>query len=132
MDVARYPRAANRIRAAAKMRSEVVNGLPSVKMSGRVLTHSQSMAAAIIRMRSTGCGDRREGIFAMFAVRQHKFGPPDCLIPDGLRQLKTRALSELAAGRWTPDVQEFALADAAAAHAALENRTAVGKVVLVP
>ncbi|WP_067465627.1 hypothetical protein [Nocardia amamiensis] len=60
------------------------------------------MAATIIRMRSTGSGDRREGIFAMFAVRQHKFGPP------------------------------VALADAAAAHAALENRTAVGKVVLVP
>ncbi|MBF6301981.1 zinc-binding dehydrogenase [Nocardia amamiensis] len=53
-------------------------------------------------------------------------------IPDGLRGLEERALAELAAGRLLPAVQTFSLWDAAAAHTALEQRTATGKVVLVP
>ncbi|MEU1450729.1 zinc-binding dehydrogenase [Streptomyces avermitilis] len=46
--------------------------------------------------------------------------------------LELRALAEAAAGRLTPALQRFPLADAAAAHRALESRRTVGKVVLEP
>ena len=50
-----------------------------------------------------------------------------------LRELEARALAEVAAGRLAPLVgQRFALADAAAAHEAVETRATVGKTVLVP
>ncbi|MCX4824014.1 zinc-binding dehydrogenase [Streptomyces sp. NBC_01142] len=49
-----------------------------------------------------------------------------------VRNLETRALAEAGAGRLRPAVQRYALADAAAAHRALESRGTVGKVVLVP
>ncbi|MER5575825.1 zinc-binding dehydrogenase [Streptomyces massasporeus] len=52
--------------------------------------------------------------------------------PDPLRTLELRALAEAAAGRLTPAVQRFPLAEAAAAHRALETRGTVGKVVLEP
>jgi NADPH2:quinone reductase len=52
--------------------------------------------------------------------------------PGGLREFETRALAEAAAGRLVPAVQTFPLADAAAAHTALETRATTGKVVLVP
>ncbi|MGW6285556.1 zinc-binding dehydrogenase [Streptomyces sp. NPDC055107] len=50
----------------------------------------------------------------------------------GLRALETRALAEAAAGRLRPAVQRFPLAEAAAAHRALETRGTIGKVVLEP
>lgn len=51
----------------------------------------------------------------------------------GLRGLETRSLAEAAAGRLTPLVHPpFPLADAAAAHRALENRATAGKVTLAP
>ncbi|WAE67628.1 zinc-binding dehydrogenase [Streptomyces cavourensis] len=50
----------------------------------------------------------------------------------GLRGLETRALAEAAAGRLRPAVQRYPLAEAAAAHRALETRGTVGKVVLEP
>ncbi|MET8844768.1 zinc-binding dehydrogenase [Streptomyces rubiginosohelvolus] len=50
----------------------------------------------------------------------------------GLRALETRALAEAAAGRLRPVVQRFPLAEAAAAHRALETRGTMGKVVLEP
>ncbi|MEU3977142.1 zinc-binding dehydrogenase [Streptomyces bacillaris] len=50
----------------------------------------------------------------------------------GLRTLETRALAEAAAGRLRPAVQRYPLAEAAAAHRALETRGTVGKVVLEP
>ncbi|UQA35474.1 zinc-binding dehydrogenase [Streptomyces sp. HNA39] len=50
----------------------------------------------------------------------------------GLRALETRALAEAAAGRLRPAVQRYPLAEAAAAHRALETRGTVGKVVLEP
>ncbi|QGV79904.1 zinc-binding dehydrogenase [Streptomyces ficellus] len=49
-----------------------------------------------------------------------------------VRTLELRALDEAATGRLRPAVQRFPLADAAAAHRALETRATMGKVVLVP
>lgn len=49
-----------------------------------------------------------------------------------MRTLETRALAEAAAGRLTPAVHRFPLAEAAAAHRALESRATIGKVVLEP
>ncbi|MFJ9646942.1 zinc-binding dehydrogenase [Streptomyces sp. NPDC101206] len=51
---------------------------------------------------------------------------------DPIRVLETRALAEAAAGRLRPAVQRFPLAEAAAAHRALETRGTTGKVVLEP
>jgi NADPH2:quinone reductase len=48
-----------------------------------------------------------------------------------LEPLERKALAEAAAGRWVPVVHHFALADAAAAHRAVESRGTVGKTVLV-
>jgi len=51
--------------------------------------------------------------------------------PDGLLALTHNALDEAAAGRLRPVIgQEFALEDAAAAHAALEGRATIGKTLL--
>ncbi|MFD7134051.1 zinc-binding dehydrogenase [Streptomyces sp. NPDC059894] len=52
--------------------------------------------------------------------------------PDPLRTLELRALAEAAAGRLTPAVHRFPLAEAAAAHRALQSRATTGKVVLEP
>jgi NADPH2:quinone reductase len=52
--------------------------------------------------------------------------------PDPLRTLELRALTEAAEGRLTPAVHRFPLAEAAAAHRALETRATMGKVVLIP
>jgi NADPH2:quinone reductase len=53
--------------------------------------------------------------------------------PGGLRPLDNRALEAAAEGRLTPVVgQRFALADAAAAHEAIESRATTGKTVLHP
>jgi NADPH2:quinone reductase len=52
--------------------------------------------------------------------------------PNPVRTLELRALTEAAAGRLVPAVQRFPLAQAAAAHRALESRGTIGKVVLDP
>ncbi|MFJ2832823.1 zinc-binding dehydrogenase [Streptomyces sp. NPDC087263] len=52
--------------------------------------------------------------------------------PNPVHTLELRSLAEAAAGRLTPAVTRFPLAEAAAAHRALENRGTVGKVVLEP
>lgn len=49
-----------------------------------------------------------------------------------VRALEERSLAEAASGRLRPAVQRFALAEAAAAHRALETRGTMGKVVLIP
>ena len=52
--------------------------------------------------------------------------------PDQFRRYAVTALAEAAAGRVTPLIgQTFPLARAAEAHAAIENRTAIGKTLLV-
>ena len=52
--------------------------------------------------------------------------------PGGLRDLEQQALAAAADGRLVPVVQRFGLADAAAAHEAIESRATAGKTVLVP
>jgi NADPH:quinone reductase len=52
--------------------------------------------------------------------------------PGGLRALEEQALAAASAGHLVPLVQAFPLAQAAAAHTALESRATTGKVVLVP
>lgn len=52
--------------------------------------------------------------------------------PDPMRTLEERSLAEAAAGRLVPSVHRFPLAEAAAAHRALETRATMGKVVLIP
>ncbi|MEV0643989.1 zinc-binding dehydrogenase [Phytomonospora sp. NPDC050363] len=59
-------------------------------------------------------------------------GPRMLARPGGLRSLETEALAEGAAGRLIALTQVYPLAEAAAAHTALENRGTVGKAVLVP
>jgi NADPH2:quinone reductase len=65
----------------------------------------------------------RLGITASAAV-----GPRIMNRPGGMRELETRALES----GLRPAITSFPLADAAAAHAALEARETVGKVVLLP
>ncbi len=52
--------------------------------------------------------------------------------PAGMRRTQAESLAHAAAGRVTPVVTRFPLAEAAAAHRALESRGTVGKVVLIP
>ncbi|MFE1925622.1 zinc-binding dehydrogenase [Streptomyces asoensis] len=65
-------------------------------------------------------------------VSRSVLGPVMIEKAGGLRALETRALAEAAAGRLDPAVHRFPLAEAAAAHRALESRATVGKVVLAP
>ncbi|MEU4742199.1 zinc-binding dehydrogenase, partial [Actinosynnema sp. NPDC023658] len=59
-------------------------------------------------------------------------GPHVAKRSGGLRVLEARALAEAAAHRLTPVIHPFPLGEAARAHAAVESRHTVGKVVLVP
>lgn len=52
--------------------------------------------------------------------------------PDDLRPLEDASMAALATGALRPLVTRFALAEAATAHAVLENRRTIGKVVLEP
>jgi len=67
------------------------------------------------------------GITASAAI-----GPLIAQRPGGVRDLEEQALAASADGRLVPLVQRFALAEAAAAHDAIERRATVGKTVLVP
>jgi len=58
-------------------------------------------------------------------------GPRMMALPGGIPGLAARALGRVAAGDWRPRVTTYPLADAARAHADLEQRRALGKVVLV-
>ncbi len=58
-------------------------------------------------------------------------GPRMFALPGGIPGLAGRALQRVADGEWRPLLTTYALEDAASAHAALESRAAVGKVVLL-
>ncbi|MFB8279155.1 zinc-binding dehydrogenase [Nocardia colli] len=74
-----------------------------------------------------------EELAARGITSEFVLGPPMIQRAGGdIRVLEDRALAEAAAGRLRPAVQEFPLAEAAAAHHALETRATVGKVVLIP
>ncbi|SEP06438.1 zinc-binding dehydrogenase [Trujillonella endophytica] len=57
-------------------------------------------------------------------------GPRMNALPGGIPGLARRSLDRVAAGRWRPLVSAYPLAEAARAHADLEQRRALGKVVL--
>lgn len=59
-------------------------------------------------------------------------GPRMVALPGGIPGLAGRALERVAAGTWRPLVTTYPLAEAARAHADLEGRRALGKVVLLP
>ncbi len=59
-------------------------------------------------------------------------GPRMTALPGGIPGLAFRALGRVAAGEWEPLVSAYPLAEASRAHADLEGRRALGKVVLVP
>ncbi|KAA1427947.1 zinc-binding dehydrogenase [Nocardioides antri] len=59
-------------------------------------------------------------------------GPRMMALPGGIPGLAFRALERVAAGRWRPLVSTYPLEEAARAHADLEGRVALGKVVLEP
>ena len=76
---------------------------------------------------------RTEDLFARGLTATAAVGARILQRPGGLRELEDRALEEAAAGRLVPLVgQRFPLAQAAAAHMALETRATMGKTVLVP
>jgi NADPH:quinone reductase len=58
-------------------------------------------------------------------------GPRMTALPGGIQGLAARAVGRVASGEWRPLVTTYPLADAARAHADLEGRRALGKVVLV-
>ncbi len=58
-------------------------------------------------------------------------GPRMMNLPGGIKGLAERAVAKVAAGEWRPLVTTYPLADAAQAHADLEDRRALGKVLLV-
>ena len=57
-------------------------------------------------------------------------GPRMATLPGGVPGLARRALDRVASGAWRPLVSTYPLADAPRAHADLERRRALGKVVL--
>ncbi|MFI8350018.1 zinc-binding dehydrogenase [Streptomyces sp. NPDC085596] len=78
-----------------------------------------------------GIGEGSRGHFVE-GVSESVLGPEMLRRGGGLRALEERALAEAAAGRLRPAVTRFPLAEAAAAHRALQTRGTVGKVVLEP
>jgi NADPH2:quinone reductase len=59
-------------------------------------------------------------------------GPRMTALPGGIPGLARRALDRVAAGEWRPMTSTYPLAEAGQAHADLEGRRALGKVVLLP
>jgi NADPH:quinone reductase len=71
-------------------------------------------------------------LFSRGLTASAAIGPRMLKRPGGMRDLEEQALAAAAEGRLVPRMQRFALADAAAAHTALETRATLGKAVLVP
>ncbi|MFJ6676004.1 zinc-binding dehydrogenase [Actinosynnema sp. NPDC091369] len=73
-----------------------------------------------------------EDLFARALTATVAVGPHVAKRSGGLRALEARALTAAATRALTPFVQPFPLAEAGRAHAAMESRHTVGKVVLLP
>jgi NADPH2:quinone reductase len=73
-----------------------------------------------------------EDLYARGITASAAVGPRLLQRPGGLRDFEDAALAAAAEGRLTPLITRFPLAEAAAAHQALEDRATTGKVVLVP
>jgi NADPH2:quinone reductase len=71
-------------------------------------------------------------LFSRGLTASAAIGPRILQRPGGMRDLEEQALAAVADGSLTPAVQRFPLAEAAAAHTALESRATTGKVVLIP
>jgi NADPH2:quinone reductase len=71
-----------------------------------------------------------EDLYARGLTATAGIGPRILNRPGGMRDLEATALERAATGAWTASVTPFPLAQAAAAHAALEARATMGKVVL--
>lgn len=72
-------------------------------------------------------------LFARGVTASAAIGPKVSQGPGDLRRIEGLALDALASGHLVPLVgQSFPLAEAAAAHRAIENRATVGKTVLLP
>lgn len=95
-------------------------------IGGRIILYGGAGAGGALTELTTG-DLYAKGLTASVAV-----GPRLMHRPGGMRALEETALAAAASGRLVPAVQTFPLAQAAAAHAALESRATMGKVVLVP
>lgn len=73
-----------------------------------------------------------QDLYARAVTMVPGLGPHAIAAAGGMRVLESKALAEAAAGRWKPVTQRFDLAKASEAHAAVEQRGTVGKVILVP
>ena len=74
-----------------------------------------------------------EDLYARGITASAALGPRMLQRPGGLRPLEAAALAAAASGELVPVIgRRFPLAEAAAAHAALEARATIGKTVLVP
>jgi NADPH2:quinone reductase len=73
-----------------------------------------------------------EDVFARGLLVASVLGQRMLRRPGGLAALEEAALAAAATGSLVPLVSTFPLAEAAAAHTALEKRATVGKVVLIP
>jgi NADPH2:quinone reductase len=124
----REPGWADEVRAAVGSVSVVLDGVGGevrrtavelLRPGGRLVHYGWSSGD---RTPLDEAGLAARGIAAIFALG----------LPADQRALESEALQAAADGRLVPALQRFALADAAAAHAAIEARETVGKVVLIP
>lgn len=98
-------------------------GLELLRPGGRLVMFGFSSGTPT-HLDSADLVDR--GISAGWSLGPRLFG-----LPGGIHRLATRALERVASREWWPLVTTYPLADAARAHLDLEQRRALGKVVLV-
>jgi NADPH:quinone reductase len=98
--------------------------LEAIAVGGRLVLFGYSSGS----ITELSAGD----LFSRGLTASAAIGPRILQRPGGMRDLEERSLAAAADGSLVPAVHRFALADAAAAHAALEGRATTGKVVLIP